>query len=141
MATIRERNGSYTAMVRKAGHPTLTRTFNSKRKAERWAAGQEARIEEGDVFDSPTRYTLGEAIDRYLEDPDRTLKKYQKGVLEWWRDTAQNRQGVILGKKRLQQLRRSDFIDARDMLRNMEARSGGLSVSYTHLTLPTTPYV
>ncbi len=126
MATIRERNGRYTAMVRKAGHPTLTQTFTSRRKAEQWAAGKEALIEEGQAFDTPTKYTLADAVDRYLEDPDRHLTKYQKTVLKWWKEDARNRQGVLLGRKRLVNLRRSDFIDARDQLRQIESRHGAL---------------
>lgn len=119
MATIRERNGRYHVQIRKRGHPTLTETFSSKRKAQDWARRTEARIDEGEVFDDP-KHTLAQAVDRFLEDPDRSLSKYQKGVLKWWRDAAQNRRGIHLGAKRLAQLRRSDFIEARDQLRKLK---------------------
>jgi hypothetical protein len=68
LATIRERNGSYTVMIRKRGYDTITQTFSSKRKAEQWAQRTESAIEEGMAVDS-VRFTLAEAIDRFLDDP------------------------------------------------------------------------
>ena len=125
MASIRERNGKYHVQIRKSRHPTLTQSFSSKRKSQAWATGMEARIREGEVFDDP-KHTLAEAINRYLGDPDRMVQKYQRSVLNWWRDEATNHIGVQLGKKRLSNLRRSDFIEARDQLRQIESRHGEL---------------
>lgn len=84
----------------------------------------EARIEDGEAFDQPSRYTLADAVERYSNDPDRSVTKYQKSTLRWWVEEAQNRQGVLLGKKRLTNLRRSDFVDARDQLRTLGSRQG-----------------
>ncbi len=113
-------------MVRKAGHPTLTKTFTSKRKAQVWAAGKESRIAEGEIFETEHRNKLSDAIERYLEDPDRNVSKYAKGVLKWWKTEAKNRRGVLLGNKKLNRLRRSDFIEARDLLKQTNSRHGNL---------------
>lgn len=125
MATIRSRNGRYTALVRKSGHPSLSKTFSSKRKAEQWASGMESRIGEGESFET-NKYTLADAIDRYKEDPDRSLGSYQLNMLDWWKNTATNRKGMYLGKKQLSSLRRADFIEARDELRKLKGRQGAL---------------
>lgn len=123
MATIRERNGKFHVMIRKAGHRTLTQTFPDAESAQKWAVLTEAGIEKGDVSDDP-RYKLSDAIDRFLSDPDRTFTKYEKSVLAWWRDSATNLRGQILGKKRLSMIRRSEFIEARDQIRAMKKHRG-----------------
>jgi len=122
MASIRERNGRFTAIVRKARHPTISKTFASKRKAENWAASMEGRIEDGEAFDTTQKYTLSDAVTRYIDDPGRSKTNYQRMVLNWWAETAMNRQGMSLGKKKLQSLRRSDFVDARDQLRELTTK-------------------
>lgn len=115
MATIRERNGSYTVMIRKRGYDTITQTFSSKRKAEQWAQRTESAIEEGMAVDS-VRFTLAEAIDRFLDDPDRKLTKYDRSILDWFRKR--------LGGRRITQLRRRDFVTVRDELRKTESKHG-----------------
>ncbi|MFU8817564.1 MAG: tyrosine-type recombinase/integrase, partial [Pseudomonadales bacterium] len=129
MATIRERSGRYHVQIRKAGHPTLTKSFTTRRDGERWARQTEAAIERGETFDAE-KHTLAEAIKRYLEDPDRDLNKYQKSVLTWWRDEAKTLDrktpdgktvdGKKLGGMDLAKLRRSHFGEAREHLRKLK---------------------
>ena len=75
MATIRKREGrhgtaTYTAMVRRAGFPTRTATFTTRAKAVKWAATVDAEMIEGRHFRDAAarRRTVGEAIDRYMEE-------------------------------------------------------------------------
>lgn len=44
MATIRERNGTYNAQVRRVGFPTQTATFDTYAEAEAWAVSVESRM-------------------------------------------------------------------------------------------------
>jgi hypothetical protein len=75
MATLRERTGrhgdtTYTAMVRRAGFPTRTATFNTRAKAVKWAATADSEMIAGRQFRdaSAYRHTVAEAIDRYMKE-------------------------------------------------------------------------
>src|SRR5690606_12872847 len=74
MATIRKRrrrDGSvaFQAIVRRAGYPERTETFDDERKAREWATMIEGSMIEGRHFrgSEGKRRTLAEAIDRYIE--------------------------------------------------------------------------
>lgn len=71
MATYRERNGRVQVQVRRQGGPPLTRTFDTKTAAERWARQQEAAIERGEAPGRQPRLTLGELIARHREETPR----------------------------------------------------------------------
>ena len=45
MATLRNRNGKWQAQVRRNGHSPRTKSFSSKRDAERWARQTEAELD------------------------------------------------------------------------------------------------
>lgn len=45
MATIRNRNGKWQAQVRLKGHAARTKSFTSKRDADRWAGQTEAELD------------------------------------------------------------------------------------------------
>lgn len=71
MATIRKRQGRWQAQVRKDGH-RLSRTFQFKQDAEKWAADRERQIERGEL-PSPTGRpttltTLGDILSLYLSE-------------------------------------------------------------------------
>ena len=116
MATVRERNGRFTAMVRKAGHAPMTQTFSSKRNAEQWARRIESNIEQGKVVETG-RHSMSDAIDRYKNEHDHELGTKEKNLLDWW--------SKQLGDRRMSSLRRSDFFEARDKLRKAKSRLGG----------------
>ena len=79
MATITPRKGKrgvrFTAQIRinRDGEQyTESKTFDSKRAAERWAAAREVELEKPGAVKKATRagLTLGELIDRYMADFD-----------------------------------------------------------------------
>ena len=113
MASIVARAGKYQAFVRRSGIPTMCRTVDSKRAAQRWAREIEEQLADG--TDVSTR-TLSQAIETYLttEAGDK-LDGSERGVLLWWQ--------LRLGTKRLQELRRGDFYAARDALRSSRGRA------------------
>jgi len=70
MATIYKRKTGegetrYRAIVTAKGHPRVSRTFSTKRAAEKWAATQEREIDEGTFSPEARRRTVGELIERY----------------------------------------------------------------------------
>ena len=89
MATIRERGGRFHVQVRMSGFPSRTATFPTRRAAERWAKTIEAEMIEGRHFRSAEarRRTLGEAIDRYLEEevPKKRDGRMHRFTLPWWK--------------------------------------------------------
>jgi|GEM_PF-4442386 len=49
MATFRKRSSKWHVQVRRAGHPTLTRSFTHKSDADAWARKIERQIDSGDL--------------------------------------------------------------------------------------------
>jgi integrase len=79
MATISERKSqhgsTWQAKVRRKGHPTWSRTFDTKEEAETWASTKEASLEEGrDQDTDPAEIlTVGELLAIYkMNMPDNT---------------------------------------------------------------------
>ena len=71
MATIRQRNDRWQAIVKRTGYPTQSKTFTLKKDAEKWARLQERLIDAGEWIDSAAqeRQTpLGELLDRYAKE-------------------------------------------------------------------------
>ena len=69
MATISKR-GSYQfqAIIRRTGHPTQTKTFETRKDAERWVRDIESKVDQGLFRDrrEVEQTTLAAALDRYL---------------------------------------------------------------------------
>ncbi|WP_250489828.1 site-specific integrase [Caballeronia sp. INML2] len=71
MATIRQRNDRWQAIVKRTGYPTQSKTFTLKKDAEKWARLQERLIDAGEWIDTTVRErqtTLGELLDRYAKE-------------------------------------------------------------------------
>jgi integrase len=71
MATITKRGPyQYQAMVRRAGFPTQTRTFEAKRDAQDWASTIESEMRRGIFIDrsEAERMTLRELLERYRDE-------------------------------------------------------------------------
>jgi integrase len=71
MATIRQRNDRWQAIVKRTGYPTQSKTFTLKKDAEKWARLQERLIDAGEWIDTTVRdrqTTLGELLDRYAKE-------------------------------------------------------------------------
>ncbi len=76
MASIKKRqNGKYQVQVRRAGHPTVTRTFIAETDAKQFARSQETAIDRGELLTSreARSVTFGACLERYLET--KTPKK------------------------------------------------------------------
>lgn len=90
MATFQKRSGSWRAIITRKGYPRLTRTFDSKADAERWAGDIEAEMRRGAFVDrrEAEGTTLLEALDRY----EREVTPRKKGA-------AQERQRIRTWKR------------------------------------------
>jgi integrase len=66
MATYQQRGKSWRAIVRRVGFDDISDTFNTKAKAEKWARGVEAAIDNGTFVDPRScRITAFELMERY----------------------------------------------------------------------------
>ena len=78
-ATIRKRGNKWQAQIRRNGHKHYSRSFNTKRDAEKWSRQLETGLELGIVVEPQTKQqvivgnsdpdtpTLGDLVSRYLE--------------------------------------------------------------------------
>jgi len=115
MATIRERmkrgHRVFHVQVRMTGFPARTKSFPTRRLAERWATKIEAQMIEGRHFRDPEarNRTLTEAINRYLEEE---VPKKRGGMtranLTWWREK--------LGHLRLSEISPAILVEQRSKL-------------------------
>ncbi len=96
MATIRKRTTKtgevrYQAIIRMKGYPPQTETFNTEKKARKWAKQTEVAIEDGKHFvkTEAKKHTFGEMIDRYLKQvmPRKSpgQQNHQTHQLNWWK--------------------------------------------------------
>ena len=76
MATIRQRNNRWQVIVKRKGHPVLTKTFDLKKDAERWSREHERLIDIGIVIDNTKdrQTTLSEVLDRYVKQVSTTKR-------------------------------------------------------------------
>ena len=76
MASFRQHGNGWQARVRRQGHPDITKTFESRADAERWARAIESSIDKGQFVDinEAQRTTLGDVIERYLAEVTPTMK-------------------------------------------------------------------
>jgi len=86
MATFQQRGSKWLARVRKAGFPSQSTTFSSKRTAQVWAMQLEYGFETG-IAGLPDKTTS-------LAD---MLERYQKTVTRCWGQTAVLQQCLFLG--------------------------------------------
>lgn len=71
MATLRNRNGKWQAQVRRNGHSPRTKSFLSKRDAERWARQTEAELDATAFAFDPRvleRTTVRDLLTRYRKE-------------------------------------------------------------------------
>lgn len=90
MAAYQKRSGNWRAIITRKGYPRLSRTFDSKADAERWAGEIEGEIRRGVFVDrrEAEETTLLEALDRY----EREVTPAKKGA-------AQERQRIRAWKR------------------------------------------
>ena len=69
MGSIRKRNGKFQAQVRREGIKPINKTFHTKKDAEVWVRGIEARIDAGEVnVAMPKLLTLRDLLVRYADE-------------------------------------------------------------------------
>lgn len=118
MATIeklqRESGIVYKAVVRKQGHPKISRTFKTRSAAERWGRKTESELEQDDagLTNEAQRHTLADAIKRYRLEILPTLNpstqpNYARH-LDYWE--------AKLGHLRLSEVQAVRIAEARDEL-------------------------
>lgn len=73
MATFRERQGRWQAIVKRSGYPTISKSFGLFKDAQRWARKQERQMDCGEWLDqSEARNTLlKELLSRYAQEVSR----------------------------------------------------------------------
>lgn len=78
MAAYQERNGRIRAIVRRKGLPPLSKTFDRKTDAAKWARQVESQIDEGD-FQAPIKMTVRELLKKYQEEvtPTKAGSKWE----------------------------------------------------------------
>ncbi len=78
MASIRQQGSSWQTRVRRKGYPDITKSFNTRKDAERWARSVETSLDRGTYID-PTeaeKVTLGDLIGRYIKEALPSMKGY-----------------------------------------------------------------
>lgn len=70
MATIRQRGDRWQCIVKRKGHPSLTKTFDLRKDAEKWGRLQERLIDAGQWIDrtEAEQTTFGELLERYSKE-------------------------------------------------------------------------
>ena len=134
MATFVQRKGPngrrvWQALVRRRGYPQQTCTFDSKAKAEVWAAGIESEMGRG-VFVSRAEAegtTLAEALVRYAVEVSNKKKSGPREAytIRVWQESA-------LGPRALASIRGKDIAQA---VRGFEARGLAPNTIRIHLAL------
>jgi len=70
MATIRQRNNRWQCIVKRKGYPPLSKTFDLRNDAEKWARLQERLMDAGQWVDrtEAEQTTFGQLLDRYARE-------------------------------------------------------------------------
>jgi len=112
MASFIKRGDKYQARVRVKGQ-SLSQNFHTKRDAQAWAKQIEVDLQKG--FVARSNDSLSDLIDRYIEEKNPTPN--QKTMFEWYRNH--------MGKRKLRDLRKADFVTARDALKKERNKRTG----------------
>ena len=80
MAALRNRNGKWEARIRRKGQPTLSKSFQTKQDAERWARSVEAEIDRGTYCNTilAERVLFKEIIGRYIQEVTQTTRSVKE---------------------------------------------------------------
>ena len=96
MATYIKRKTGWLAQIRRKGHDTICRTFDTKAEAERWANGVESKMGEGRYEDTREALTttLSECLTRYETEVTVSKKGAEQEryrIALWLRDDLANK--------------------------------------------------
>ncbi len=112
MATLTKRgDGQWQAKVRRKGYPVVSKTLETKAKAERWARSVESEMDRGTFVSraEAESTTLKEVLQRYLNEVTPTKKgaKQEGDRIKVWMENE-------LASRYLASLRSVDFAQYRD---------------------------
>lgn len=93
MGTIVKRGDSYRAVIRKVGHPTITKSFSKKAMAKVWIAETETAIERRELVHGGV--SVGSLMDRYLREL-KVAKKLNKDTEKSFRHVAKSTADLYL---------------------------------------------
>lgn len=76
MASFRQHGNGWQGRIRRRGYPDITKTFETKADAEKWARAIESEIDKGQFINisEAQRNTLGDLIARYLVEVTPSMK-------------------------------------------------------------------
>jgi integrase len=76
MASFRQHGNGWQGRIRRRGHPDITKTFETKADAEKWARLLESEIDRGQFvsINEAQQTTLGDLIARYLKEVTPSMK-------------------------------------------------------------------
>lgn len=76
MASFRQHGNGWQGRIRRRGYPDITKTFETKVDAEKWARALESDIDKGQFVNvsEAQRTTLGDVIARYLTEVTPSMK-------------------------------------------------------------------
>ena len=76
MASLRQHGKGWQARIRRQGYPDITKSFQIRQDAERWARALKSELDKGQFvsIDEAQRSTLGDLIGRYLVEVTPTMK-------------------------------------------------------------------
>jgi integrase len=98
MATFTQRNGTWLAQVRRKGHKSISRTFDTKAEAERWALQVEASMGVGTYVDNREALstTLKECLTRYASEivPSKKGAKREMYRVNMWSNDPLSIRGI-----------------------------------------------
>lgn len=83
MASLRQHGRGWQARVRRQGYPDITKSFQSRQDADRWARATEAEMDKGQFvsIDEAQRSSLGDLIARYLVEVTPTMKGFKEDTV------------------------------------------------------------
>lgn len=83
MATFRNRNGKWQARIQRQGQVPVSKSFNTRQDAERWARQVEAQMDQGRFVSLrlDERTTLGELITRYMAEVTPLMKSVEADLI------------------------------------------------------------
>lgn len=83
MATIRQRQDRWQAIIKRKGYPTQSKTFDLRKDAEKWARQQERALDAGQWVNQTEaqKTTLGDLLERYAKEVSVTKRGAQVEAL------------------------------------------------------------
>ncbi len=83
MATFRNRNGKWQARIQRQGQVPVSKSFNTRQDAERWARQVEAQMDQGRFVSLrlDERTTLGDLVTRYMAEVTPLMKSAETDLI------------------------------------------------------------